>query len=462
MNIQRYPLWIRADASIGDSEIIRGRAAEEFRGPESGDQRQSILRWLASLESDYAGIIWDTGEIRLGQHSPQRLFQVASESRSVLAYANYSDGGREIRLYDMVNGSVSETTDTGPLWVVHTATAASILEEIPVDITSVETVKYAMQLGLMRQGIPLHLPELLTHRLSEKSRDIFSYLHPDVENLQKEAEAVFRDHLKRIGAHLRERTSLYHDSASYPIEASVVIPVRNRERTIGDAVRSALEQETDFSFNVLVVNNHSSDNTGSVALNSGKRDSRLRIITPRRTDLGIGGCWNLAAFSPLAGRFLVQLDSDDLYAGQDALLKLVHATRSGPFAMTVGSYRTVDFEGSPVLPGDIRHTEWTEEEGHNNLLRVAGIGAPRVFATGIVRRFPFPNVSYGEDYAMALTISRFYRIARNHEILYLARRWEGNTDHDVETARAIERDRYKDHLRAIEIRARQVVNAGQQ
>ena len=459
MNTNILPLWIQPEILFGETGTPGGGVMEVVQGHKTAECRLDLLHWISELGTDYAGILWGRGEVRLSHESLERLFRAASDARSVWAYANYRSGDTRIGLYDLGIGSVSDKTDTGPLWIVHTETAKTLLAEMPNHINSPALIRYALHLGLMRQGIPLHLPETLTHAVSRESTDIFSYLQPDWQDHQRDAERIFGTHLKNIGAHLPPRTSMYHDPLSYPVHASVIIPVRNRERTIGDAVRSALDQKADFDFNVIVVNNHSADETGPRTLAAGEKDTRLRIISPKRTDLEIGGCWNLAARAPFAGRYLVQLDSDDVFAVKNALKVLVDTAASGPFAMTVGSYRTVDFEGNTVSPGDILHSEWTDDEGHNNLLRVAGVGAPRVYATGIVRKRLFPNVSYGEDYAMALIISRSYRIARNHEILYLARRWEGNTDYGVDPACALERDRYKDHLRTIEIRARQILNA---
>jgi glycosyltransferase involved in cell wall biosynthesis len=239
---------------------------------------------------------------------------------------------------------------------------------------------------------------------------------------------------------------------TFPRRASVVIPVRNRERTILDAVSSALEQKTSFEFNVIVVDNHSTDRT--TELLRGIKDPRLVHLIPTRTDLGIGGCWNEAIYSTECGRYAVQLDSDDLYRDAHALERIIHEFEVGPYAMVIGSYTMVDFSLKEIPPGLIDHREWTRENGRNNALRINGLGAPRAFDTSVLRRFGFPNVSYGEDYAMALRISRNYEIGRIYDSVYLCRRWEGNTDSALPLEVANRYDAYKDWVRTTEIRAR--------
>jgi len=243
------------------------------------------------------------------------------------------------------------------------------------------------------------------------------------------------------------------DSAErFPLKASVVIPVRNRERTILDAVQSALMQRADFQFNVIVVDNHSTDRTTDILRSIS--DPRLRHIVPERRDLQIGGCWNEAIYSRYCGKYAVQLDSDDLYINPDVLARLVAELEAGPYAMVIGSYTIVDFSLSELPPGLIDHREWSRENGRNNALRINGLGAPRAFNTSILRSIGFPNVSYGEDYAVALRISRDYEIGRIYDSLYLCRRWEGNSDGALPADVANRYDLYKDWLRTIEIQAR--------
>jgi glycosyltransferase involved in cell wall biosynthesis len=239
--------------------------------------------------------------------------------------------------------------------------------------------------------------------------------------------------------------------------ATVVIPVRNRERTIAEAVKSALSQEADFPFNVIVVQNHSTDATGEILDGLAAKDARLVHLIPQRTDLGIGGCWNEAVQSPLCGRFVCQLDSDDLYSGEHTLAKIVSMLSCG-YGMVVGSYRLVNVDLEELPPGIVDHREWSDDNGRNNLLRVNGIGAPRAFATALLRAYPLPNVSYGEDYAAALRISRDYRVGRIYEPVYLCRRWEDNTDAQLSNEQEVRYATYKDGLRTKEIEERQANN----
>jgi glycosyltransferase involved in cell wall biosynthesis len=272
-------------------------------------------------------------------------------------------------------------------------------------------------------------------------------------------EEVATAHLKRIGAWLAPAfRDISPSKRPFPVEASVVIPVRNRLRTVADAVKSALAQRTDFSFNVLVVDNHSGDGTTAILADLAARHPALKHLIPKRRDLSIGGCWNEAIFSEACGRYAVQLDSDDLYRGVDVLQRLVDLLRGENCAMAIGAYTLVDERLREIPPGLIDHREWTDANGRNNALRINGLGAPRAFATAALRRIGFPNVGYGEDYAVALRLSREYRIGRIYESLYLCRRWEGNTDAALSVEQANRHDHYKDRLRTLEIRARRKMN----
>jgi hypothetical protein len=291
---------------------------------------------------------------------------------------------------------------------------------------------------------------------------LFAYVDPRHQAVQKEMETVFTEYLKKVGAylpphHLRE---VNPTTESFPVEASVVIPVRNRKETISEAVKNALSQQTDFSFNVIVVDNHSKDGTTVVLSDLARRYSNLKHIVPKRTDLGIGGCWNEAIHSEACGRYAVQLDSDDLYSSPQTLQKMVIMLRQGRYPMVIGSYTLVDFELREIPPGLIDHCEWTDENGHNNALRINGLGAPRAFNTRLMRKIGFLNVSYGEDYAAALRICREYRIGRIYESLYLCRRWPGNTDADLTLEETNRNDAFKDKIRTEEILARQKMNQG--
>jgi glycosyltransferase involved in cell wall biosynthesis len=284
----------------------------------------------------------------------------------------------------------------------------------------------------------------------------FNYVDPRNRGYQIEMEAVATAHLKRIKAWLPTPTKRpIDDSTSFPVECSVVIPVRNRVRTVAEAVGSALTQQADFPFNVIVIDNHSTDGTSDTLRDLAAKNDRLVHIVPTRRDLGIGGCWNEAIFSPQCGRYAVQLDSDDLYASDDVLSRVIAEFRRGHYAAVIGSYTIVDFNLKQIPPGLIDHREWTPENGHNNALRIGGLGAPRAFHVPTLRTIGFPNVSWGEDYAVALRLSREYPIGRIYDSLYWCRRWEGNSDHALPLETQNRYANYKDRLRSIEIAARQ-------
>ena len=307
----------------------------------------------------------------------------------------------------------------------------------------------------------MHLNEYL---YTEKETDTrasgvkqFDYVNPANRDVQIEMEQAATSHLTDIGAAIDPSGYITpdFDEQHFDVEASVVIPVRNRERTIIDAVKSALSQETDFDYNVIVVDNHSTDNT--TALLSGVDDPKLIHIIPGRTDLGIGGCWNLGVHHPLCGRFAVQLDSDDLYSSPSTLQTIVDKFRRERCAMVIGSYRMTNFQLETLPPGVIDHKEWTDTNGHNNALRINGLGAPRAFFTPLLRKIRVPNTSYGEDYALGLAFSREYRIGRIYDVLYLCRRWEGNSDAALSIEKQNQNNSYKDSLRTLEIRKRQAL-----
>jgi glycosyltransferase involved in cell wall biosynthesis len=272
-------------------------------------------------------------------------------------------------------------------------------------------------------------------------------------------ELVFTDYLRKTRTYVPARRLRPYDATgmSFPVEASVVIPVRDREKTIAEAVRSALSQKTNFPFNVIVVDNHSTDGTTCLLRDLARRHGEINHVIPERTDLAIGGCWNEAIRSPSCGRYAVQLDSDDLYRDRRTLQRMVDMMREG-YAMVIGAYTLVDFDLSEIPPGLIAHNEWTDENGHNNALRVNGLGAPRAFATALMREAGLLNVSYGEDYAAALRVCREYRVGRIYESLYLCRRWPGNTDAGLDLDRANRNDAFKDDVRTAEILARQAMN----
>jgi hypothetical protein len=387
-----------------------------------------------------------------------RMAQILEDAQAGIVFA---DAVAQPRI-DYQPGSIRDDFDFGPVIgiSVQAARAAVARAGAPADELRWGGL-YDLRLKISETHPIVRIPEPL-YMIEPSAETLagdrhFAYVDPRQRDYQLEMEAVASAHLRRIGAQLAPAfAAVPAASESFPTRASVVIPVRNRARTVAEAVASALSQKAPFPFNVIVVDNRSGDGTGEILRRIA--DPRLVVLVPEAEDLGIGGCWNLALSSPACGRYAVQLDSDDLYAGEDALARMVAALEAGPFAMVVGAYTLVDFSLREIPPGLVAHREWTRENGRNNLLRVPGLGAPRGYDVSVVRRFLFPNVSYGEDYAMGLRVSREFEIGRIFDSLYLCRRWDGNTDSALPRETRNRYDHYKDWLRSAEIRARQQRN----
>jgi hypothetical protein len=325
---------------------------------------------------------------------------------------------------------------------------------------------YDLRLKLSQTYKLFHISELLytenefDFRASGEKQ--FDYVNPRNREVQIEMEHACTAHLQTIGALLEPNSQeiTFEKTEKFPVEISVIIPVRNREKTVADAINSALKQKTNFDFNILIINNFSTDKTGEIINDFVKKYPQKVIqIIPQRNDLGIGGCWNEAIFSQNCGRFCAQLDSDDLYADENVLQFIVNEFITQNCAMLVGSYKMVDFSLKTIPPGIIDHREWTAENGHNNALRINGLGAPRCFYTPILRAAGgLPNTSYGEDYAIGLRLSRDYKIGRIYEPVYLCRRWEGNSDAALPVEKLNANNSYKDQLRTIELYVRKTVS----
>lgn len=409
----------------------------------------------------------DDREIVPDEYCFHRLMETASEVDATLTYCNYrerlADGSLvDHPVCDYQYGSLRDDFDFGPLVLINVADILSASEDFDDSISAMaDGGWYALRLRLSSTGIFMNVPEYLyiaervDHRKSgEKQHD---YVNPACRQYQIDMEEALLEHLYEINALVKKEKITVDDQFdrhdSFPREATVVIPVRNRVKTVGDAVRSALSQKTTFDYNVIVVDNGSTDGTRELLRDI--PDPKLRVIELTGSEgLGIGGCWNRAILHPTCGRFAVQLDSDDVYADENTLQTIVDTFRKTGAAMVVGSYIMTDFGMRPIPPGLIDHREWTDEDGPDNALRVNGFGAPRAFYTPVVRKFLFPNVSYGEDYAMCLRISRQHRVARIYEPLYFCRRWEGNSDAELSIAQVNAHNTYKDFLRSMELYAR--------
>lgn len=429
---------------------------------EAGSLAESALFVDAARRAEAPYVVFQLKELA-DTPSPRALTLMcrSMEPDASMLYCDYAkmvDGALcEAPTIDYQAGSLRNDFDFGALIAVRTEALKEYASQ------GLEDCRYAgfyqMRLALSRVGRLQHLAQSLyveneadTRKSGEKQ---FDYVNPAQRSVQIEMEAVCTEHLRRIGGCLPpyKYDTIDLTEGDFPVEASVVIPVLNRVSTIGDAIGSILSQKTNFKFNILVVDNHSTDGTGSVI--ESFDDERVCHLVPERTDLGIGGCWNYAVSSPLCGRFAIQLDSDDLYSDDGVLQRIVDEFYREQCAMIVGTYRICNFNLETLPPGVIDHREWSEENGRNNALRINGLGAPRAFFTPVVRAVGFPNVSYGEDYAVGLQISRSYRIGRIYDVLYLCRRWEGNSDAALSHAKVNAHNTYKDSLRTAELETRQ-------
>lgn len=420
----------------------------------------------AQATADYALLYLKQSPLTLGYQAIERMLQVAEATDASMVYADhYSvEGGKTVKhpVIDYQLGSIRDDFDFGSVVLLNVKT----LKDFAVQQGSDDyqfAGWYALRLFLSRQGKVFHLNEFL---YTEEENDLrtsgekqFDYVNPRNREVQIEMEQAATKHLSALNALVDTKLYTHPDFSEghFPVEASVVIPVFNREKTVRDAVLSALSQRTDFPFNVIVVDNHSTDKTTEI-LDALASDDRLIHLIPERTDLGIGGCWNYAINDSHCGRFAVQLDSDDLYSSEKPLQTIINAFHEQQAAMIVGSYRMCDFDLNTLPPGLISHSEWTEDNGCNNALRINGLGAPRAFFTPLARKLQFPNTSYGEDYAMGLAFSRRFRIGRIYDELYLCRRWGGNSDAVLSIEKVNANNLYKDQLRTIEVLARQREN----
>ena len=395
------------------------------------------------------------------------MLDIAQATGAEVVYGDYleaKDG--ELTPHPTIDrqlGSIRDDFDFGPVILISRAKADRALRQQGLAET-VWAGAYELSLRLSEVSGFVHLPEPLSIQQTLDARSSgekgFDYVDPQNRQRQEEMEYVASGYLRRIGAYLEPRFDIVPEpTETFPVEMSVVIPVQNRERTVGDAIRSALNQNVTASYNVLVVDNHSSDKTTELVDNLAASDDRVVHLIPERRDLGIGGCWNMAISDARCGRYAVQLDSDDLYGESGTLQAILEAFRSGGYAMVIGSYSLVDFDLNPLPPGLIDHREWTRENGRNNALRINGLGAPRAFQAHLLRHHPLPNVSYGEDYAAGLRLSRQYDLGRIYDSLYLCRRWEGNTDSALSVEAVNRHNVYKDRLRTLEIGARQRMNS---
>ncbi len=455
----------------GDNvDLIKG----ELTGHDAIDRLEVIdapivsseaMRQIASRATgDYTLVYTGSNHLRPGYLAIERMLRIAADTCAGMLYADYYaetvDGTiTPAPLIDCQEGSLRDDFDFGRLLLFRT----DILREAVVAIGDYKAAGlYATRLAVSRLAPIVHINEYLYTDVETDNRrtgeKIFDYVDPKNRGVQIEMEQACTEHLKLVGAYLEPVFEpVEFGREEFPVEASVIIPVRNRVRTIRDAIRSALSQKTDFDFNVIVIDNHSTDGT-TEAIGEFAGDPRVIHLRPERRDLGIGGCWNMGVNDKRCGRFAIQLDSDDIYSGPDTLASIVKAFHEQQCGMVVGTYQLTDIDCNPIPPGIIDHREWTPDNGRNNALRINGLGAPRAFYTPMLRRIGVPNTSYGEDYALGLAFSRRHRIGRIYDVLYFCRRWEDNSDAALDRVRMNANNLYKDRIRTWELNARRNAN----
>jgi hypothetical protein len=451
---------VRTVRSLESSGLIAEIARED--SVTSG----AVLKKLAgSASTDFIMVYTKRFVLDPGKFGIERMLQVCEQTGAGMVYSDYYEN-REGRLaphpvIDYQEGSLRDDFNFGSLILYRTSAFRKACNGMA------DEYKYAglydLRLRISREYPVVHIPEFL---YTETETDIrksgekqFDYVDPRNREVQIEMEKACIDHLKAVGAWLKpDFKKIAFDSGSFSFEASVIIPVKNRVKTIGDAIRSVLTQEAEFRYNLIVVDNFSTDGTTEIIQSFAEKDSRVIHVIPTRKDLGIGGCWNEGVFHKACGKFAVQLDSDDLYIDNKVVSRIVEAFYNQNCAMVIGTYKMVNFKLEEIPPGIIDHKEWTPDNGRNNAMRINGLGAPRAFYTPVLREIRVPNVSYGEDYAVGLAISRYFRIGRIYEPLYLCRRWDENSDASLDVNKMNTYNYYKYKIRKFELIARKKLN----
>lgn len=424
-----------------------------------------ILKQIAlETQAEYTLFYTKSTPLKLGMFALDRMIQILEDSKAGMVYADHYQLKEGVQscapVIDYQMGALRDDFDFGSVLLFHTVALKEAASRMKSSYQFAGL--YDLRLKLSQSYSLVHINEFLyteveldTRKSGEK---MFDYVDPKNRSRQIEMELACTEHLKEIGGYLKpEFKKIEFGQEQFEYEASVIIPVKNRIRTIRDAIRSVLRQKTDFPFNLIIIDNHSTDGT-SEAINEFKPDSRLIHIIPERTDLGIGGCWNVGVNHPACGKFSVQLDSDDVYKDENTLSTLIKAFYEQNCGMVVGTYMMTDFNMNMITPGIIDHREWTPESGRNNALRINGLGAPRAFYTPILREIKVPNTSYGEDYALGLYFSRHYQIGRVYEVVYLCRRWDDNSDAALDIQKMNNHNLYKDRIRSWELQARIAMN----
>jgi len=448
-------------STADDTEPYQGVEVIKIDGLNS---TETIKKIAEKSSADYSLIYTKESKLVMGMFAMERMVRLAEDTSAAMVYADHyqiTDGARKaapVITYQF--GSLRDDFNFGSVLLYNSTILREAVAEMDGDYKF--AAQYDLRLRASRRGELVHINEYLYTEVEHDNRKsgekIFDYVDPKNRAVQIEMESVCTGHLKAIGGYLEpEFKNIEFDAGNFDCEASVIIPVFNRIKTVEDAIKSVLSQKTSFKFNLIVVDNHSTDGTYE-AIEKYASDPRLIHLIPERGDLGIGGCWNLGVHNQSCGKFAIQLDSDDVYSGEDTLQKIVDAFYEQNCAMVVGTYMMTNFNMEMIAPGIIDHKEWTPDNGRNNALRINGLGAPRAFYTPVLRAVKLPNTSYGEDYALGLNISREYQIGRIYDVLYMCRRWEDNSDASLDIVKMNGHNTYKDRIRTWELKARIAAN----
>lgn len=440
---------------------VEGCEKIAIKGLNSSDTMKKIA---AKADADYVMLYIKHNTLEFGMFAIERMLHIADDSAAGMVYADHYNVVGETRnnasVIDYQKGSLRDDFNFGSVLLFNACVFKNAVAKIDKEYEFAGL--YDVRLKVSQEAELVHINEYLysdveldTRKSGEK---IFDYVDPKNRGVQIEMEEACTAHLKAIGGYLvPEFKKIEFSAGNFEYEASVIIPVRNRIRTIRDAIKSVLSQKTNFKFNLIVIDNHSTDGT-TEAIDEFKDDERVIHLIPERQDLGIGGCWNLGVHHEKCGKFAVQLDSDDVYKDENTLTTMVNAFYEQNCAMVVGTYMMTDFNMNMIAPGIIDHKEWTPENGRNNALRINGLGAPRAFYTPVLREVKVPNTSYGEDYALGLNFSREYQIGRVYDVVYLCRRWDDNSDASLDVVKMNAHNLYKDRIRTWELQARIAFN----
>ena len=458
--------YINEEQAAKTLQTLRASTIVEnvFCVKESLFQSETIRDIAQKATTEYTLVYTKATTLELGYLALERMLSIAEATKAGMLYADHyqikDDEQIKAPVIDYQFGSLRDDFDFGSVLFFNTAALKASVEKMKVSYQHAGL--YDLRLRLSQKYSLVHVNEYLYSEIEEDHRKSgekqFDYVDPRNRDRQIEMEQACTEHLKAIGGYLKpDFKDIDFNAGEFEVEASVIIPVRNRAMTIAAAIESVLKQKTTFKFNLIVIDNHSTDGTTEV-IDGFKSDERVVHLIPERKDLGIGGCWNYGVNSNQCGKFAVQLDSDDLYKDENTLQTIVNAFYEQKCAMVIGSYMMTDFDLNTLPPGVIDHKEWTPDNGRNNALRINGLGAPRAFYTPVLRNIGLPNTNYGEDYAMGLNISRYYQIGRIYDVLYLCRRWGGNSDAALSIERVNANNLYKDRIRTWELQARVAMN----